>query len=81
MAGEKAGDSFSNLDGDHSMNRLEVNMNNLDPNIEPPKLSPTPRKSERERKNISYDKLNKGAANSDEEDLELREIGKKKLEK
>ena len=31
------------------------------------RLSPTPRKSERERKNISYDKLNKGAANSDEE--------------
>jgi hypothetical protein len=31
------------------------------------RLSPTPRKSERERKNISYDKLNKGAADSDEE--------------
>jgi len=32
------------------------------------RLSPTPRKSERERKCISYDKLNKGAADSDEED-------------
>lgn len=31
------------------------------------RMSPTPRKSERERKNISYDKLNKGAANSDDE--------------
>jgi hypothetical protein len=29
--------------------------------IEPRALSPTPRKSERERKNISYDKMNKGA--------------------
>lgn len=38
------------------------------------KLSPTPRKSERERKNISYDKLNKGAANSDEEDLDQRDL-------
>jgi hypothetical protein len=63
------------------MSRPEVNMNDLDPNIEAPKLSPTPRKSERERKNISYDKLNKGAANSDEDDLELRQIGKNKLEK
>ena len=77
MAIEKAGDSFSNVEGQVP----ELNMNNLDPNIEPPKLSPTPRKSERERKNISYDKLNKGAANSDEEDIESREIGKKKLEK
>lgn len=30
-------------------------------------LSPITRKSERERKNISYDKLNKGAQDSDEE--------------
>ena len=34
-------------------------------------LSPTPRKSERERKIPSYDKLNKGAPNSEEDSLEF----------
>jgi hypothetical protein len=38
-------------------------------------LSPTPRKSERERKNISYDKLNKGAPNSDDDSLSLGKEG------
>lgn len=37
-------------------------------------LSPTPRKSERERKNISYDKMNKGEKD-DSEDLNMRDTG------
>lgn len=36
-------------------------------------LSPTPRKSERDRKSISYHKLNKGAPDSDEEDASLKD--------
>ena len=36
-------------------------------------LSPTPRKSERERKIPSYDKLNKGAPNSEEDSLSLKD--------
>jgi len=36
-------------------------------------LSPTPRKSERERKIPSYDKLNKGAPNSEDDSLSLKE--------
>ena len=35
--------------------------------------SPTPRKSERERKNISYDKLNAGKPNSDDESSSLKD--------
>lgn len=47
----------------------------------PPKLSPTPRKSERDRKNISYDKLNKGALDSEEEAQQQGENSKnRKLE-
>jgi hypothetical protein len=36
-------------------------------------LSPTPRKSERERKHVSYDKLNIGAPNSDDDSLSLKD--------
>ena len=35
--------------------------------------SPTPRKSERERKNISYDRLNNGKPNSDDESSSLKD--------
>jgi hypothetical protein len=45
-----------------------------------PKLSPTPRKSERDRKNISYDKLNKGAVDSEEESPENGGVKKLKLD-
>ena len=34
----------------------------------------TPRKSERERKSISYDKLNKGAPDSDDENTSFKEL-------
>ena len=37
-------------------------------------FSPTPRKSEWERKNISYDKMNKGEKD-DSEDLNMRDTG------
>jgi hypothetical protein len=43
-----------------------------------PKLSPTPRKSERDRKNISYDKLNKGAVDSEDENQGQDALGKPK---
>ena len=43
-------------------------------------LSPTPRKSERERKNISYDKMNKGEKD-DSEDLNMRDTGISQLSK
>lgn len=43
-------------------------------------LSPTPRKSERERKNISYDKMNKGEKD-DSEDLNMRDTGVSQLSK
>ncbi len=36
-------------------------------------LSPTPRKSERDRKSISYHKLNKGAPDSEEDDTSLKD--------
>ena len=43
-------------------------INNQPKPILPPALSPTPRKSERERKNIDYSNLNKGARDSDDDD-------------
>lgn len=36
-------------------------------------LSPTPRKSERDRKTISYDKLNKGEGSDNENNLEWQQ--------
>ena len=68
--------------GQHT--KPDINMNFIqetEGNIEPSKLSPTPRKSERERKNISYDKLNRGSAVSEEEDLEMKELKLKNLKR
>lgn len=50
--------------------RPHINLNNIkeyNDKDHAPGKSPTPRKSERDRKNISYDKLNKGAVDSDDE--------------
>jgi len=47
-------------------------------NLDGIKLSPTPRKSERTRKDISYDKLNTKGADSDEEDLDKDVSGRSK---
>jgi len=63
-----------------------VNMATIKENYEytsmdPPKLSPTPRKSERERKNISYDKLNKGGADSDDEEYDSKDPAGNKIKK
>jgi hypothetical protein len=40
---------------------------NTDMNDGQAKLSPTPRKSERDRKNVSYVQLNKGAVESEDD--------------
>ena len=56
--------------GDPSITRPDLLMSNIkgdNSDQYPPKLSPTPRKSERDRKNISYAQLNKGQVDSFEE--------------
>lgn len=65
------------------VNKPELTINtNHEPNTEmngnPPKLSPTPRKSERDRKNIAYDKLNRCGTVDSEEDTTMNADNNKK---
>ena len=58
----------------NGIKRPELNMSTIKESLNDPKadshikLSPTPRKSEREKKSISYEKLNKGVVERDEEE-------------
>lgn len=60
----------------------EININAVKDESElRPLLEPTPRKSEREKKAISYDKLNKGAQGSEEEDVNANDSAKDKIKR